>query len=328
MTHGLASMRDFRRHATHEAPLIRRAERIWPMALGWGALSLLLVAIGGLVVFIALDTADPSVFWAGAAIVAFALFLLGSICVVALANARGWRIRREAAELALARGWHFELEVDPRHFRGSLFTAGRDGRVETAMHTHEPRMIEVGNYTFSASAGRSLKGIDQVGYVRMVLDNELPHMYLQAQNRVRPRPYSFTFDRVQRVDLEGDFINHWRLFVPEGHGPDAYYIFTPDLMQTFVDVIPGCDVEIVGTEMYIYAPGRFDLANADVLAAAETIAETVGAHTASRAARFTDLVGKDVPRLSPATAWALRLAPAFVVSAVVIVLAGQSGLLG
>jgi len=328
MSHGLANMRDFRRHAKREASLIRRAERIWPMALGWGVLSLLLGAVGGLVVFIAFDTGDPGVFWAGAAIVAFALFLLGSICVVALANARGWRIRREAAELALAHGWHFELEVDPRHFRGSLFTAGRDGRVETAMHTHEPRMIEVGNYTFSAASGRSLKGIDQIGYVRMVLDNDLPHMYLHAQNRVRPRPYSFTFDRAQRIDLEGDFVRYWRLFVPEGHGPDAYYIFTPDLMQTFVDVIPGCDVEVVGTEMYIYAPGRFDFANADILDAAETIAETVGAHTASRAARFTDLVGEDVPRLSPATAWALRLAPAFVVSAMLIVLAGQSGLFG
>lgn len=169
-------------------------------------------------------------------------------------------------------------------------------------------MIELGNYTFSS--GQSLKGIDQVGYVRVVLDNELPHMYLQAQNRAKPRPYTFAFDRVQRIDLEGDFIKYWRLFVPEGHGPDAYYVFTPDLMQAFVDVIPGCDVEIVGTEMYIYAPGRFNLTHADILDAAEIIATTVGARTAQRSARFTDLVGRtcrDSARRRPGRCGSRRL---------------------
>jgi len=328
MTHGLESMRDFRLHARREAPIIRRAERIWPMVVGWGILALVFAAIGALVVVIAIDSGDAGVFWSGVAVVAFALVLLGSIVAVAISNARRWRIRRAAAELALAHGWHFELEVDPRFFRGSLFSSGRDGRVETAMHTHDPRMIEVGNYTFSADAGQSFKGVDQVGYVRMVLDNELPHMYLQAQNRAKLRPYTFAFSRVERIDLEGDFIRHWRLYVPQGREQDAYYIFTPDLMQVFVDVLPGCDVEIVGTEMYIYAPGRFDLTQADVLDAAEVIGETVGEHTAARAARFTDLVGERVPLLGTAATWALRLVPAIIVSVALVVFAWQTGILG
>lgn len=237
-------------------------------------------------------------------------------------------MRRAAAELALAHGWHFELEVDPRFFRGSLFTAGRQGRAETVMHTHDPRMIEVGNYTFSADVGQSFKGVDQVGYVRMVLDNELPHMFLQAQGRTRPRPYAFAFDRVQRIDLEGDFTRYWRLYVPQGSEQHAYYIFTPDLMQTFVDVIPGCDIEVVGTELYIYAPGRFDLTHADVLDAAEVVAETVGEHTSRRAARFTDLIGGPVPRLSPVATWILRLVPAAIVGIGLIIVGRQGGLFG
>jgi len=328
MTHGLASMRDFRRHARREAPIIRRAERFWPMVLAWGFLALLFGGIGALVVVITLESGETGPFWAGVAFIAFAFFLLGSIVAVGISNARRWRIRRAAAELALAHGWHFELEVDPRFFRGTLFSAGQRGRVETAMHTHDPRMIEVGNYTFTADAGQSFKAVEQVGYVRVVLDDELPHMYLQAQGRTRPRPYEVAFDRAQRIDLEGDFIRYWRLFVPQGREQDAYYIFTPDLMQTFVDVVPGYDVEIVGTEMYIYAPGRFDLAHADVLDAAVTIGETVGERTSYRSSRYTGLVGESVPRLGPAATWGLRLVPAAVVSAALLVIACQAGVLG
>lgn len=327
MTHGLASMREFRRHARREAPIIRRAERIWPMVLAWGFLALVFGGTGALVVVITFESGENGPFWAGLGIIAFAFVLLGSIVAVAISNARRWWTRRAAAALALARGWHFELEVDPSFFRGTLFSAGTRGRVETAMHTHDPRMIEVGNYTFMADAGRSLKGVDQIGYVRMVLNNELPHMYLQAQGRTRPRPYEVAFDRARRIDLEGDFVQYWRLCVPPGHEQDAYYVFTPDLMQTLVDVVPGFDVEIIGTEMYLYAPGRFDLTRADVLEAADLVGRTVGARTAHRSSRFTDLVGGSVPRLGNAATWTLRLVPAVVVSAVLIAVAWQVGVL-
>lgn len=327
--HGLTSMQDFGRHRREEAPITRRAERIWPMVLGWGILAILFGAIGAFVVAIALDSGDPKdreAFFAGLAIVVFALILIGSIVVIAVNNRRRWAVRRDAAAMALGQGWHYELEVDPRHFTGSLFRAGSRGRAESAMHTHDPGFVEVGNYTFTAGAGQSFKGVDQVGYVRMLLDRELPHISLHAQGRTKPRPYAF--DRVQRIDLEGDFIRYWRLFVPQGYGEDAYYVFTPDLMQTLVDTIPGCDVEIVGQELYVYGARPFDLTTPAILDAALAVRATVGKHTSARTSRYDRVVEPAAMRLGPAATWALRIIPAAAAAALLLILAAQAGVLG
>ncbi|WP_156760331.1 hypothetical protein [Microbacterium karelineae] len=336
--HGLASMQDFRRASRNDAPIIRRAERMWPMLIGWGILSILFGALGVFVMMLTYGSRDPSAreaFLAGLAIVGFALLLIGTLVVVWVNHRKRWRVRRAAAEMALTHGWHYELEVDPGLLTGSLFRCGTRARVENAMHVHAPRFVEIGNHTFVAPQGQSFKGLDQIGYIRVLLDRSLPHMHLPAQGRTGVRPYTIGFDRAQLMDLEGDFNRYWRLFVPKGYEQDAYYVFTPDLMATLVDWIPGCDVEIIDDEMFIYAPGPFDLTRPEILEAAQIVADTVGAHTAQRSSRYSDeqsahpdLVGSGGARLKPTSAWALRIVPAVAGVGAGLAVAWQGGIFG
>lgn len=260
------------------------------------------------------------------------LYLLVSIIVT---FARRWRRRRAAADVALAHGWHYALEGDPQNYAGALFRAGVRGWVENSMHVHDPRYVELGNYAFQAEQGRSLKALDEVGFVAVQLDRSLPHMYLQAQGRTKPRPYAVGFQRGQRMDLEGDFPRYFRLYVPEGYGEDALYVFTPDLMQAFVDHVPGCDVEIVDDTMWVYLPGPLDVTDPSALVVAVYIAETAGAQLVSRGSRYTDDRAADPGRIDPGgrrlagvNRWALILAPPAATLLGVLAVGAAQGMFG
>ena len=62
-----------------------------------------------------------------------------------------------------------------------------------------------------------------------------------------------TFDRDQRLSLEGDFDTYFSLYCPEGYERDALYLFTPDIMARFIDNAAALDVEIVDDWLFLYA---------------------------------------------------------------------------
>ena len=66
-----------------------------------------------------------------------------------------------------------------------------------------------------------------------------------------------TFDRDQRLSLEGDFDQHFSLYCPEGYEQDALYLFTPDIMARFIDHAAALDVEIVDDWLFLYGKREF-----------------------------------------------------------------------
>lgn len=63
----------------------------------------------------------------------------------------------------------------------------------------------------------------------------------------------------QNLDLEGDFINAFKLYVPKDYKQDALYILTPDVMQILVNELYMYDIELIGTKVYIIKSSYTDL---------------------------------------------------------------------
>ena len=66
-----------------------------------------------------------------------------------------------------------------------------------------------------------------------------------------------TFDRDQKLSLEGDFDQYFSLYCPEGYEQDALYLFTPDIMARFIDHAAALDVEIVDDWLFLYGKREF-----------------------------------------------------------------------
>src|ERR1044071_8257923 len=116
-----------------------------------------------------------------------------------------------------------------------------------------PRFVEFGNYQYTVQSGKNSTTY-RWGYVAVKLDVPLPNIVLDALgNNGFGSNLPASFQRAQRLSLEGDLDQHFTLYCPEGYEQDALYLFTPDIMARFIDHAAELDVEIVDDWMFLYA---------------------------------------------------------------------------
>jgi len=335
-THALATMSDFRPMARHSAPLTRRAARVWPAVTVFVLLGAVCTLIGVLMLTTLRDPAPTMTpreqLMTGALILLVGAAFIGLAASLLWTSAQRWRRLRRAAQMGLDHDWHVRVEGDPREHAASAFRSGpaRHRWLETPMHLHEPRYVEVGNYVFDA--GEAGRGRATVGWIAIELDRRLPHMYLYSQANPRlARPYTVpVFARDQRLDLEGDFNRHFRLFCPREYEADALYVMTPDVMALMIDEASGFDIEIVDDMMFVVARRPFDMTDPRVLEFAQRLVATLGARTANQSARYIDDRANDPDYIDASGArlargrWLVGLAPV-VFAAAAIAIAGALG---
>ena len=141
---------------------------------------------------------------------------------------------------------------------GMIFNLG-DSRGRTDLvRGDRPRFVEFGNYSYTTGSGKD-RTTHQWGYVAVKLDVPLPNIVLDAtsNNSVFGSNLPATFDKDQRLSLEGDFDKHFALYCPQGYERDALYLFTPDIMARFIDNAAALDVEIVDDWLFLYGRRQF-----------------------------------------------------------------------
>jgi hypothetical protein len=146
------------------------------------------------------------------------------------------------------------------------------------------------------------------GYLVIRLDRAMPHIVLDATGNDRtfgssiPMPIA----RDQRLSLEGDFDNHFRLYCPTGYERDALYVMTPDLMALLIDDAGDLDAEIVDDLFYLYSNAAFDVSDPALWQRLASIRAILGAKALSQTERYADdrvgdrasnVVGEDGKRL-------------------------------
>ena len=123
---------------------------------------------------------------------------------------------------------------------------------------HQPRFVEFANYQYTTGSGKN-RTTHRWGYVAIKLDVPLPNIVLDAtsNNGLFGSNLPATFDRDQKLSLEGDFDEYFSLYCPEGYEQDALYLFTPDIMARFIDHAAALDVEIVDDWLFLYGKREF-----------------------------------------------------------------------
>jgi hypothetical protein len=130
------------------------------------------------------------------------------------------------------------------HYTGTLFEQGDSRRVIASYGF--PGGIEVGNYSYTIGSGRSRTTL-YWGYMRVKLVRRLPHMVLDAtkNNSMGLSSFPGILSGASQLKLEGDFNNHFKLYVPPGYERDALYVFTPDVMAALIDYGNEYDIEVI-----------------------------------------------------------------------------------
>jgi hypothetical protein len=141
---------------------------------------------------------------------------------------------------------------------GMIFGIGNSRMATDVVRGERPRFVEFANYEYTNGSGKS-KNTHKWGYVAVKLDVPLPHIVLDAtgNNGLFGSNLPATFDKDQRLGLEGDFDRYFSLYCPEGYEADALYLFTPDIMARFIDNAAALDVEIVDDWLFLYAKRDF-----------------------------------------------------------------------
>ncbi|MGO1266111.1 MAG: hypothetical protein ACTMIY_05710 [Microbacterium gubbeenense] len=161
-----------------------------------------------------------------------------------------YRLERFAA----ANGISFHPGYDDPQLPGMLFDVGRQRYSEMLVRGEAPRFVEFGNYRYTTGSGKSQQ-THTWGYIAVRLDAPLPNIVLDAEgnNSLFGSNLPVRLDKGQRLSLEGGFDTHFSLYCPTGYEADALYLFTPDIMQRFMNRAAQLDVEIVDDWLFFYS---------------------------------------------------------------------------
>ena len=186
----------------------------------------------------------------------------GAIAAVVLFWRRG-SLRRDERwfrldRFATANGMTYVPGLSSPQLPGMIFTVGGSRASTDLVRGAQPRFVEFGNHQYTTGSGKN-RTTHRWGYVAIKLDVPLPHIVLDAtgNNGLFSSNLPMTFDKDQRLGLEGDFDEYFSLYCPAGYERDALYLFTPDIMARFIDNAAALDVEIVDDWLFLYGKREF-----------------------------------------------------------------------
>jgi len=191
------------------------------------------------------------------------LLVIGIIAAVAITLfVRGARTSSERMyrldRFARANAMSYEPRLDGPALPGMIFSIGNTRHSSDLVRGDRPRFVEFANYRYTTGSGKNQQ-THHWGYVAVRLDTPLPHIVLDAKsnNGLFGSNLPLSFDKDQRLSLEGDFDRYFSLYCPADYERDALYLFTPDIMARFIDNAAALDVEIVDDWLFLYAKRDF-----------------------------------------------------------------------
>ncbi len=82
--------------------------------------------------------------------------------------------------------------------------------------------------------------------------------------------------------------DHFDLYCPQHNRPDAFYIFTPDLMAHLIDHARGFDIELAGSWMFLYSRYGLSVSDPTTWARLDAIQATITPLVRARAEAYRD----------------------------------------
>ncbi|PVE98043.1 hypothetical protein [Microbacterium sp. TPD7012] len=217
------------------------------------------VSVAGVVVLpifvtiiLSLASASGSSGIAAVPLVLIGLVLIAVVLMIWLGVRNGQATRYRLSRFAQANGMSYEARIADPPLPGMIFSLGRSRQSTDLVRGTHPRFVEFGNYQYTVQSGKNSTTY-RWGYVAVKLDVPLPNIVLDANgNNSFGSNLPASFQKEQRLSLEGDFDRYFTLYCPTGYERDALYLFTPDIMARFIDNAAQLDVEIVDDWLFLY----------------------------------------------------------------------------
>ncbi|GAA2939726.1 hypothetical protein GCM10010458_25630 [Microbacterium luteolum] len=203
-------------------------------------------------VFLSLASASGSPGIAVIPLVLIGLVLVAVVLMIWLGVRNAQATRYRLSRFAQANGMSYEARIADPPLPGMIFSLGRSRQSTDLIRGTRPRFVEFGNYQYTVQSGKNSTTY-RWGYVAVKLDVPLPNIVLDANgNNSFGSNLPASFEKEQRLSLEGDFDRYFTLYCPAGYERDALYLFTPDIMARFIDNAAQLDVEIVDDWLFLY----------------------------------------------------------------------------
>lgn len=132
---------------------------------------------------------------------------------------------------------------------GTLFTIGSEqsSRGTFAGQVHS-LPFQLYAYQYVTGSGKSRTTHDAM-VMQITLPRVLPQFVIDSEiEDVLP----ISFDKSQKIELEGDFHKYFDLYAPDKYGISALTLLAPDVMEVLLEHAALCDVEIVKDTLYFY----------------------------------------------------------------------------
>jgi len=242
-----------------------------------------------------------------------AAFIVAACCGIALLIRRGSRntgVTDQRLDWVAAANGFFHNPSGLPAVDTMLLHAGHD--VDGKHFFWNAAGDEFGSISYTTGSGKS-QSAHHWHYVAARLPAPLPRMVLDAtSNNFLGTDLPQGFARDQHVELEGDFDKHFTLYAPLEYQQDALYVFTPDVMASFIDNASRFNVEIIDdTVIFLAQPGA-DYRRPEPWFEAEQLFATAIAELKQRASRYLDdrVAGQPVRAIDQAAAYAAAVAAA------------------
>ncbi|MBC7708306.1 hypothetical protein H7Y63_03715 [Polaromonas sp.] len=111
--------------------------------------------------------------------------------------------------------------------------------------------VVIMDFSFSVGEGKSKRDYEYA-IAALHFQKSFPHLYLDGRANGLNDMYSSS----QQVQLEGNFNEFFRLYIPKGSSAGSLTILSPDIMQTLIDFGTPFDIEINGQSVAIISPGK------------------------------------------------------------------------
>ena len=249
-------------------------------------------SIALIIVGVVMREQPPGIFWvAGISGVLVAVFWSWA----AVASIRLHRLWARLVDYATARGGHVDTLTRSVAPPEVLLARGEAGLSRTVITLDSG--VRIGDWEYVRDGGQfGTRAAYTWGYVLIPLATTVPHIVLdsRANQRVNAIGAGNNLDRAQVLSLEGDFGRHFTVYCPDGYGPDALYLLTPDVMADLIDTASGWDVEFIDDQVVFFRPGGILDGRDDTLATLVAVART-WERRSSRWSRWRDERVQSVP---------------------------------
>lgn len=156
-------------------------------------------------------------------------------------------------QLAELLGMRYEPSSDRSTVSGYFFTVGREGAlINILVGTYEGVPIRLYEYQFTTGSGKH-KQTHPFVVSEIDTRGNLPHIFM------KPDGFSM-FGKptgTKLLSLEGNFNEHFDVYVPEDSEIETLQILEPDVMIKFIDEFNSFGFECSGTKTYVFTPGSF-----------------------------------------------------------------------